>query len=395
MTEEPRKLKLLLTATEASADILGAGLMDALRRRLSREVEFIGVGGARMAAAGLETLFDPRELAVLGAFNALGVYPKVLRRAREVARLAEREQPDAAILIDAWGFSLRVARGIRRFAPGVRIIKYVAPQVWATRPGRARTLAATVDRLLTIHSFDAPYFEREGLPTTFVGNPALARDFSAADGPAFRVRHGLAHDGPMLLVLPGSRSGEIRRLASPFGEAAVLLTRRIRTLQVVVAAAETVEDEVREAVARWPLPVFITTGESNRFSAMKAATAALACSGTVTTELALAGCPFVVGYRVDPATYEIARRLIRTRYITLINVAAGAEIAAEFVQDNCRAPALADALYSLIEDPARSRVQISRQNAALAIMRGGIDNPVEAAARAIVDSLLRAREANG
>ena len=385
MTGAPKRLKLLLTAVEASADALGAALMDDLRARSGGAVDFIGVGGARMTAAGLNRLFDPDEMAVVGAFNALAVYPKVLRRARQVAELAAREQPDAAVLIDAWGFSLRVARGVRRLAPGVKIIKYVAPQVWATRPGRARTLARTVDALLTLHGFDAPYFEPEGLATTFVGNPALTRDFSAADGLRLRARLGIAADAPMLLVLPGSRSGEIRRMTPPFAEASDLLRRRRPDLQIVVAAAETVEDEVRAGFARWAAGAKLITGERDRLSAMRTATAALACSGTVTTELAMAGCPFVVGYRLDPFTYEIVRRLIRTRYITLVNVAAEDEVAVEFIQGDCRGAALAASLQGLFDDRARARRQVDRQNAALAVMRGGVDNPTEAAGKAVMD----------
>ena len=384
MTLPGRPLRLLLTATEASGDMLGAALMTGLRERLGGVVDFIGVGGARMAAAGLDSLFDPSELAVIGAVNALGVYPKVLRRAREVADLAARERPDAAVLIDAWGFSLRVARGIRRRAPGVKIIKYVAPQVWATRPGRARTLARTVDQLLTLHGFDAPYFEQEGLPTTFVGNPALERDFSAADGWAFRARMGIAADAPMLLVLPGSRAGEIERLARPFGDAALILRGRMPKLEVVVAAAETVEAAVRAAVAEWPVAVTITTGEADRLSAMKAATAALACSGTVTTELALAGCPFVVGYKVDPFTYEIAKRLLRTRWITLINVAAGEEVAPEFLQDACVGARLAETLAPWLTDDGRRLAQSRAQDAALRKMRGGIAS-TKSAADAVIE----------
>ena len=371
MTVTGRPIRLLLTATEASGDLLGAALMTGLRERLGDDVGFIGVGGARMKTAGLKRLFDPGELAVVGAFNALSVYPKVLRRARQVAELAAREQPDAAVLIDAWGFSLRVARGIRRLAPGVTIIKYVAPQVWATRPGRARTLARTVDHLLTLHGFDAPYFEAEGLATTFVGNPVLTRDFSAADGPGFRERLGLAPGTPMLLVLPGSRSGEVRRLAAPFGGAARLLKERVPAIEVVVAAAETVEAEVRAAVELWPMRASITTGEADRLSAMKAATAAIACSGTVTTELALAGCPFVVGYKVDPFTYQVAKRLLRTRWITLINVAAGEMAAPEFIQDACDGDRLAERLIPWLTDEGRRRAQSEIQGSALEKMLGG------------------------
>jgi lipid-A-disaccharide synthase len=202
---------LLLVTVEPSGDELGAALARALKQRLGGRIRFVGVGGPILAREGLQSAFDPSPLALVGAFNALRAWPMVRARARAVADLAARERPDAAVLIDAWGFSIRVAHRLRAANPRLPLIKYVAPQVWATRPGRARTLARRVDCLLTIHNFDAPFFEREGLPTRFVGNPALARDFSGASPAALRVRLGLGPDEPILLILPGSREAEARR----------------------------------------------------------------------------------------------------------------------------------------------------------------------------------------
>jgi lipid-A-disaccharide synthase len=300
-----------------------------------------------------------------------------------------REQPDAAVLIDAWGFNLRVARALRRLDPGLPLIKYVAPQVWATRPGRAHTLAGTVDRLLTIHSFDAPYFTAEGLPTTFVGNPALNRDFSSSDPALFRASIDSAPTDPMLLVLPGSRSGEIDHLMPVFGDAVRRLTSRRPELRIVLAVAAGSADRVKARVAAWPHQPLLVEGEARRLSAMKAATVALACSGTVTTELALAGCPMVVAYKVGPLTHLVARVLIRTRYITLFNVAAGSAVAPERIQGACRSDILAADLSRLLDDAAARDAQVAAQTAALDIMRGGIADPVAAAADAVVDVLSR------
>ena len=228
-----------------------------------------------------------------------------------------------------------------------------------------------MDHLLTLHSFDAPLFEAAGLTTTFVGNPALTRDFSAADGPAFRARMDIA-GGCAAAARPAGKpgGGGEAPCPPPFGDAARQLKAAIPNLEIVVAAAETVEDDVRAAVSHWPVAVKITTGEANRFSAMLTATAALACSGTVTTELALARCPFVVGYKVDPLTYQIAKRLLRTRWITLINVAAGAEVAPEFLQDACVGARLAETLSPWLTDEGRRVEQTRAQDAALNKMRG-------------------------
>jgi len=388
----PSKPCVMIVAVEPSADLLGAALARALRRRLG-ETRFIGVGGPALAAEGLASAFNPEALAVVGAFNALGAYPTVLRRARQACAVAEAEHPDVAVLIDAWGFNLRVARGLRAADPSLPVIKYVAPQVWATRPGRARTLAEVTDLLLTIHSFDAHFFEAEGLRTRFVGNPTLNRDFSAASADRFRVAIGAVAETPTLLLLPGSRAGEVRRLMGPFEAAVAGLRSTHPGLKVAIAAADGVQAQIRTSLASWRFPPVLITGEAARLDAMAGATAALACSGTVTTELALAGCPMVVTYRLDPLTYLAARALIRTPYITLFNVAAGAAVAPERIQGACNGEILAADLARLLDSPRARQKQIAAQNAAVAAMRGGFDDPSAAAAEAVLEVLLARRAA--
>jgi lipid-A-disaccharide synthase len=379
----------MLVAAEPSGDVLGAALAAALRERLGPGLRLVGVGGPRMAAQGLASPFDPAALAVVGVFNAVAAYPEVLRRARQAAAIATAERPAAAILIDAWGFNLRVAHRLRRLDPALPLIKYVAPQVWATRPGRARTLARAVDHLLTIHSFDAPYFEAEGLRTTFVGNPALNRDLSAADPAAFRARMGAGPADRILLVLPGSRAGEVDRLMPVFDTTIRRLRAERPDLRVALGVADSVAGRVKAHLANWSCRPLLVENEAARLSAMRAATAALACSGTVTTELALAGCPMVVAYKLGPLTHPIAKVLIRTRYITLFNVAAQAFVAPERVQGACRADLLAADLARLFDDEPAREAQITAQTAALEMMRGGIADPIAAAAAAVIEILSR------
>jgi lipid-A-disaccharide synthase len=380
----------MLVAVEASGDALGAALVRALRERLGSSVRFVGVGGARMAALGVVSPFDTGPLAIVGLFEALAAYPLVVRRARQTAGIAARERPDAAVLIDSWGFNLRVARRLRRIDRAVPLVKYVAPQVWATRPGRAATLARTVDRLLTIHAFDAPFFEREGLAVTFVGNPALTRDFSKAVPARLRASLGADPADPILLVLPGSRLHEVDRLLPPFEQAVNILKAARPHLCVVIAAAETVADAVKAHVAGWSHRVHVIDGEAARLDAMRAATVALACSGTVTSELALAGCPMVVAYRLGALSHLIVKRLIRTPYITLFNVAAKAFVAPELVQNECNGPALAREIALRLDDSTLRARQVAAQNAALEIMRGGVTDPPGAAADAVIDVLRQA-----
>ncbi|MBI1199115.1 MAG: lipid-A-disaccharide synthase [Phenylobacterium sp.] len=382
-----RPLTVMLVAAEASGDDRGAGLARALRRRLGEGVRFVGVGGARMAAEGVQSPFDIADLSIFGLLEGLLAYPKVVRRAEETAAVAAREKPDVAVLIDSWGFTLRVAQRLRRATPGLPLVKYVAPQVWASRPGRARTAARWYDLLLTILGFDAPAFEREGLKTVFVGNSTLVVDFATADPDRLRREIGAGADDPILLVLPGSRPVEIERVMPAFEDAVRLLKAERPNLQVVIPAASTVAEGVKARVAGWPFRAHVVEGEAAKRDAMKAATVALACSGTVTTELALAGCPMVVAYRLGPVTYAVLKRMIRTKYVTLFNIAAQDFVAPEMIQADCNGPDLARAIAMRLDDAGLRGRQVERQNAALLKMGRGGPDPNEAAADAILNLL--------
>ncbi len=380
---------VMLVAAEASGDALGAGLAAALKERLG-EVRLIGAGGPRLAAQGLISAFDITDLSIVGVLGAVGAVPRVLARARGLAQLAAREQPAAAVMIDSWGFTYQAALAVRRAAPQVPLIKYVAPQVWASRPSRVRAAARAFDAMLTIHAFEPPLFEAAGLTSTFVGNPVLTRDFSAADPEGLRISLGIAADEPVLIVLPGSREAEITHVLPAF-EAAVNLLKADRPhLQVIVPAAESVAAMVRSRVAGWPHRAHVVEGEGARLSAMRAATAALACSGTVTTELALAGCPMVVAYRLDPLSAAVMRAFLRSRWITLLNIAAQREVAPERLQEDCNGPALAAAIAPLIDIPEVRAARIADQNAALDSMGREAGDPSARAADAIIALMGRA-----
>jgi lipid-A-disaccharide synthase len=380
-----RPLRVMLVAVEASADTLGAGLARALRNRLGAGVEFFGVGGAKMAAEGIQSPFDIADLSLVGLFEIAGAVPLALRRLEQTVRMAETENPDIAVLIDSWEFMWRVGRRLRLRAPQVALVKYVGPQVWATRPGRARVVAKLFDRVMTLFDFETRYFEAEGIATTSVGNPALRRDMSTADPARLRATIGAGPEDPILLVLPGSRPSEIKRVLPTFEDAALRLADARPNLHIVVPAAETVADQVKSRVAGWKRRAHVVEGERDKLDAMRAATLALACSGTVTTELAVAGCPMVVGYRGHPATALVARAIIRTRYFTLFNIAADAEIAPEFLQEHCNGPELAAAASALLDDSPRRAAQAAAQTAALAKLGLSGPDPFEAAAAVIVD----------
>jgi lipid-A-disaccharide synthase len=288
------------------------------------------------------------------------------------------------VLIDSWGFTVRVAEGLKRRAPGLPLVKYVAPQVWAHHPGRAKSLARVVDHLLTIHAFEPPFFEAAGLPTTCVGNSVLRWDISGADAAALRAEIGAGPDDPILLLLPGSRPSEINRMLGPLETAADLLRQGQPDLKVVVIAADTVAEAVKTRVAGWRRRAHVIEGDAGKLNAMAAATVAIACSGTVTTELAIVGCPMVIGYRLGPMTHFLAKFLIRTPYVALINIAAQAFIAPELIQDRCNGPDLAREAARLLDSPDARAAQVAAQHRAIdSLGRGGPD-PSEAAAEAVL-----------
>ena len=372
----------MLVAAEASGDALGAGLAQALRARRA-DVALTGVGGPRMAAEGIVSPFDIAQLSIFGWVDGLRAYGRVKARVAETVALAVRDRPDAVVLIDSWGFTIRVARAIRAKMPGVQLIKYVGPQVWASRPGRAKTLAGAVDHLLALYAFDAPWFEREGLGTTVVGSQALHVDMGGADPEAFRAERGIAPDAPLLLVLPGSRPSEIR-LMTPVYEAAVARLKALDpTLVVAVVAAGTVVEEVTARVAAWPFRAHLVT-EADKYAAMRAATVALATSGTVSTELALAGVPMVIGYRFSPLSYAIMKPFFTGKYATLFNHAADAEIARELIQGDATPEMIVLELGRLLADADARADQAARQTAALDLMGREGRDPSEIAAEAVL-----------
>jgi lipid-A-disaccharide synthase len=345
-----------------------------------------GVGGALMAEQGIASQADISGLAVVGFVDGLLAYSRVKRAVAEAVSAILDAKPDAVVLIDSWGFTLRVAQGVRAADPSIKLIKYVGPQVWATRPGRAKTLAATVDHLICIHDFEVPYYEPYNLPCTVCGHPALGR-FKPGDATAFRARHGVAPAESMLLILPGSRTAEIRRIGPILWEAA----RRLRTarahLRLAVVAATTVRDAV---VAQAPSDVLIVD-EREKEDAFAAARLAIAASGTVTTEVALQETPVIVAYRLGWITWALARAfLLKAKYASLMNVAANAEVAPEFLQTRCTPSNIAAAAARLLDSDEARAAQIRAQNQALAKMGRGARPASEIAADTVIDLVARA-----
>jgi lipid-A-disaccharide synthase len=348
---------IFLVAAETSGDRLGAALIEALRARLAGKVRFAGVGGADMAAAGLESLVPIEELSIMG-FAALprGI-PKILRRIREVGDAVLHDRPDVLVIIDSPDFTHRVARRVRARDPSIPIVDYVSPTVWAWRPGRARAMRRYVDHLLALLPFE-PDVHRQlgGPPCTYVGHPLLQQ--VATLRPNAEERERRVGNPPVLLVLPGSRRGEIRHHMDVLGETLARLKAQGVSFEPVIPTLPHLADLVREKSAAWPVRPRLATGDAERLAATRIARAALTKSGTSTLELALAGVPMVAFYRVSGWEAAIARRVIRVPTVILANLVIGANVVPEFLQQDCTADKLAPAVAEMLRDGVERRRQI-------------------------------------
>ena len=380
--------RILLSAVEPSADAIGAALMVALKEK-TPGARFVGCGGPLMAKEGLQSLFDIDAFAVIGPVGALKAWPAAVRGAGALAQAALAENVDACILIDSWSFSRIAAEKIRKTAPRAKLYKYVAPQVWASRPKRAQTVARLFDGVVTLFDFENPFFEKVGVPVEAVGSSLFAAaSQSSGSGHEFRQQKAIG-DAPLLVVLPGSRPAEIKRLAPLFGETIGLLSKDMPLLRIAVVTAPGMKESLADATAEWPIaPVFVD--HADRFDVFAAANAALAASGTVTTELAICGAPMVIGYRVDPLSALWIKSVLTIRFVAMVNISADREVIPEFLQENCQPELMAAALAPLFEDGPERRAQLS---AFPGILKGlGIGGPPPADLAA--DAILRWHQAN-
>ncbi|MGA7259742.1 MAG: lipid-A-disaccharide synthase [Stellaceae bacterium] len=335
---------------EPSGDALGGALISALRQRTGGRLRVAGIGGERMREEGLESLVALGDLAIMGVAEVLPRAPVILRRVRETVAAIRALRPDAVVTIDSSGFSWRVAHGLRRRGETLPLIHYVAPMVWAWRAGRARRMARWYDHLMTLLPFESPYFERVGLSCTFVGHPVLECGAERGDGGRFRTAHGLAPDDLLITVLPGSRGGEVRRLLPIFGSALERLEGLVGPFRVVVPTVSTVAATVDGAVRTWPGNAIVVQHPQEKYDAFAASRAALAASGSVALELALARLPMVVGYRLNPLTEAFLNRVLKVRQVNLVNLLLGRPLICELLGPNCTPERLAASLAELIAD---------------------------------------------
>jgi lipid-A-disaccharide synthase len=385
-------LHVFLVAAEPSGDHLGAALMVALRERA--EVRFSGVGGAQMQAAGLKSLFSTDDLHIIGFSAVAKQLPLIFRRIRQTVAAAVAAQPDVLVVIDSPDFTHRVAKRVRATAPSIPIVDYVCPQVWAWRPWRARTMRRYLDHVLALLPFEPAFLaQRGGPPATYVGHP-LTQQIGLLR-PSAEERARRAADPPLVLALPGSRSGELKRMAATFGEALAIANAHAGPLEIVVPAMPGLLSTLEEELGRWSVPARILTDASQRRAAFRTAHAAITKSGTVTLELALSGVPMVAAYRVGAIEALIARAMISVDSVILANLVMGENAVPELLQDACTAENIARELIALLrEGPARQR-QIDAFRRLDAIMELGSADPSARAAEVVLTCAGRLARASG
>ncbi|HEX9461942.1 MAG TPA: lipid-A-disaccharide synthase [Alphaproteobacteria bacterium] len=337
---------IFLIAGEPSGDALGAKLIAALKRAGGGRFQFLGVGGERMAAEGLTSLFPLTDIAVMGFTEVVPRLPVLLQRIRETADAIWDAAPAAVVTIDAPSFGLRVADRVRE--SGIPLIHYVAPQLWAWRPGRARRLARRVDHLLALLPFEPEFFKKLGVACTYVGHPVIEDALLPSSGIEFRARHAIPPEATVVLALPGSRIGLAQRMLPVFAAAIDRLAARTSNLHVVLPTVAGTDQLIRTAAAGWRVPRTVVASTDDKRGAFAAAAAALTVSGTATMELAVAGVPMVVAYRVGRLTEFLARRMIEVPHVAMPNLILGRAAVPELLQAECTPERLADALDGLI-----------------------------------------------
>ncbi|MBN9413563.1 MAG: lipid-A-disaccharide synthase [Candidatus Paracaedimonas acanthamoebae] len=337
---------IYLVAGEASGDILGSRLIKALKEK-SPHCIISGIGGALMAQQGLHSLFPLQELSIMGILEVLPHIPRILKRLNDTEQDILLKKPDIVITIDAKGFSFRLAKRLKKY--GFPLVHYTAPSVWAWRPKRAQQIARFLDHLLVLFPFEPPYFEKVGLPTTFVGHPLIEEKFDTSKSTMMRKKFSLEKDKKLICLLPGSRTREVYSLLPIFIEALQQFTQKIKNFHVVIPTLPHFETYIRQEMEKTNLKFSLITDEHEKYQAMIASDAAIAASGTVTLELGLTQTPFLVAYKVNPLTALILKRLMRIPYVCMVNILLNKPLIGEFIQKNCRPNLISDHLYKILQ----------------------------------------------
>lgn len=345
-------LKVYLITGEPSGDLLGSRLMRALKKQTNGNVEFMGVGGETMQAEGLTSLFDIKDLAVMGLLEVLPGLPKILRHMKNVIADIQIKQPDIIVTIDSYSFCARIHKKLKKAKCTIPHVHYVAPQVWAWKKGRAKTVAKFIDHMFCLLPSEPAYFTPYGMATTFVGHPVIEGGASKGNGQAFRKNHLISQQTMVITMLPGSRKNEVAYLLPTFKQAVEQFAQTHPDICVVVPTVQTVCKQIKTMLKGWSIPFIVVEGEPDRYDAFAASNIAIAASGTVSLELAMADVPHLIAYKVNKLTGLLARILLKIKYVNLINILSGREIIPELLQDNCTPEKIVQTMEGLLTQEA-------------------------------------------
>jgi lipid-A-disaccharide synthase len=385
-----KPLRIFLIAGEASGDFLGAGLMRALKAK-HPDIQFSGVGGSRMKEEGLNSLFPMEELSVMGIAEILPKLFSILSRIRQTAHEIVTTKPDAVITIDSPDFCFRVIKKVKARKLSIPCIHYVAPSVWAWRPGRAKKVAQFLDHLLTLLPFEPPYFEVHGLDATFVGHPIVERLSRRGDSARFRKKYGIADSQKILCLLPGSRMSELSRLLDKFCVATDAVLRARPDMMIVLPTLPHLKKYIQDFFVGKGINPLVIDQEEDKFDCFASSAVALAASGTVSLELALTDTPHIIAYKVSDLSAWIGKKLIKTPYVNLVNILLNRSVIPELLQEQCQPQIITHGLFKLLDDKeARTQQLRGFRDALIMLGLGDPDMPSQKAAEAVLSVINKA-----
>ncbi len=377
-------MKIYLIVGEPSGDILASRLIKSIRNKYP-EAEFSGIGGETMKAEGFNSLFNIKDLSVMGVMEVIPKLPVILRRRKEVLHDIEKIQPDVVVTVDNWGFVNSILKNLKKRGCKIPKVHYVAPQVWAWKKGRAKKAAQIMDHLMTLLPYEPPYFEKYGLNCTFVGHPVIENTAGLPTDITFlRTQAGIPEDARVLCVLPGSRHSEVSRLAPIFIESVRRLRKDIPNLFLLIPSVEAMKDEINGHLKNIDIPYLLITGQKARYEAFCMSEFALAASGTVSLELAACGTPHVIAYTFNPVTNVLADLLVTAKYANLINTLADNLIIPEFVLNDCKTDLIVPEALSFLQNKEKCQVQIAQAKAQLAKLKPADNLPSDKAAEIVL-----------
>jgi lipid-A-disaccharide synthase len=381
-------MKIYLIVGEPSGDILASRLIKAIRNE-HPEAQFFGIGGETMQAEGFNSLFNIKDLSIMGVMEVIPRLPVILRRRKEVLNDIERVQPNVIVTVDSWGFINSILKILKKRGNKIPIVHYVAPQVWAWKKGRAKKAAKLMNHLMTLLPNEPQYFEKYGLPCTFVGHPVIENTASYHTNP-FALELGIAEvpeNARILCVLPGSRHSEVNKLAPVFVESIKQLHKEILNLFLLIPSVETMKDEINEHFKNIGTPYKIIIGQQARYEAFRMSEFALAASGTVSLELTACGTPHIIAYTFNWLTNRMVEFFVKIKFANLINILANRLIIPEFVLRNCRADLIVPEALSFFQDKEKGEIQMTQAKEQLAKLKPVDKLPSEKAAEVVLEMI--------